>query len=149
MARPQGGEAGPGAEHTAPRGRRQAYWPADGKLTPEQLEALGTAHSGLAEVTMQELAVLVRCRAAKPLEAEELVRSLFEWFGGPLSTGEISGFIDRMVEQRFLVRFDAGTAFQTTALGWEVIEQSQRPMLKTAMWMIAGTAQAGDDDEAR
>ena len=98
---------------------------------------------------MQELAVLVRCRAAKPVEADELVRSLFEWFGGPLSIGEISGFIDRMVEQRFLVRFDASAAFQTTALGWEVIAQSQRPMLKTAMWMIAGTAQAGGDDEPR
>lgn len=108
-------------------------------------KALANLHSGLAQITVQEWAVLLRCKAFRPVEADELVKSLIDWFGAPLSAGEISEFISRMVTEGFLARFDGGELFQTTALGHDVLEQSQRPIMRAALWMF----QNKDEEEVQ
>ncbi len=115
-----------------------------GYFSNEQLEALANLHSGLAQITVQEWAVLLRCKAFRPVEADELVKSLIDWFGAPLSAGEISEFISRMVTEGFLARFYGGESFQTTALGHEVLEQSQRPIMRAALWMFQNKDEEGD-----
>lgn len=137
----------PGGEGDEGNGRERIERPSDhrsGPFTREQLEALANLPSGLAEISVQEWAILLRCKADRPVEADELVYSLLDWFGTPLSASEISDFINRMAEEGFLARFAEGSAFQTTSLGIQVLEQSNRPLLKGAIWSLQHRNEEGD-----
>ena len=105
-------------------------------LTEEMLAAIANSHSGLAEVCVQEWAVLLRCSAGSPVPAGDLVASLLEWFPVPLSAAEISGFIDRLVAQSFLLRGPEARTFQTTPLGEEVLRQCGTALIRGAMWVL-------------
>ena len=113
-------------------------------LTLAELEAAANCHSGLAQVSVQEWAVLLRCKGGTAVAADELVSSLIEWFAVPLSAPEISAIITRLAALGFLRRGDGGRAFQTTALGGAVLEQTQRPLIKGAMWILAHNENEGD-----
>jgi hypothetical protein len=105
-------------------------------LSTEQLAAIGNFHSGLAEVSVQQWAILLRCNGDKMVAVDELVSSLLDWFPTPLSAAEVSDFIDRLVGQQFLIRKTGGAGFQTTPRGAEVLSQTKVPLIKGAMWSL-------------
>lgn len=113
-------------------------------LSEEQLSALGTYHSGLAEVCLQEWAVLLRCNGDQLVPLDELVSTLFDWFRTPLSVGEIATFLDRLVERGFLLRGEGGREFQTSALGAAVLTQTQDPLIRGTMWVLTKNKNEGD-----
>lgn len=116
-----------------------------GQLTPEQLGAIASVHSGLAEVVIQEWAILLRCRGGCPVATGELVHSLFQWFACPLSAPELSDFLERLVARDWLVRLDEGRAFHTTGLGEEVLAQSEPALVRGTLWnLLSGPNSHGD-----
>jgi hypothetical protein len=115
-------------------------------LTEDMLAAIADSHSGLAEICVQEWAILLRCNVESPVAAGDLVASLLEWFPVPLSAAEISAFIDRLAGQGFLLRFPEGRTFQTAPLGEEVLRQCGTALIKGAMWVL--TRKDEDHDEA-
>lgn len=123
---------------------------ASGRLLSEaELAALGTFHSGMAEVSVQEWAILLRCQGASEVAADELVASLLDWFPAPLSLGEITTPIDRLIGAGFLVATERGQAFRTTRLGEAVLEQVHPPMIRGAMWVLGRKEEEGDRDDDR
>ncbi len=114
------------------------------ELTPEQLDAIAGAHSGLAEVLIQEWAILTRCRGGCPVATAELVHSLIQWFSSPLSAPELSLFLERLVARDWLVRLDEGRAFHTTGLGEEVLAQTEPALVRGTLWnLLSGPNSSG------
>lgn len=107
-----------------------------GALTPEQLDAIAGAHSGLAEVVIQEWAILMRCRGGCPVATGELVYSLLQWFSCPLSAPELGDFLERLVARDWLLRIDEGRAFHTTGLGEEVLAQTEPALVRGTLWNL-------------
>lgn len=118
-------------------------------LTEEQLAAIATSHSGLAEVSIQGWAILLRCKGGSDVAADELVASLIDWFPAVLSVEEISTQITRLVGEGYLARIERGRAFRTTRLGEAVLEQVHPPMIRGAMWMLGRLDEEGERDEDR
>jgi hypothetical protein len=116
--------------------RQAACCSPQSELTPEQLDAIAGAHSGLAEVVIQEWAILLRCRGGCPVATAELVRSLLQWFACPLSAPELSDFLERLVARDWLVRLDEGRAFHTTGLGEEVLAQTEPALVRGTLWNL-------------
>jgi len=114
-------------------------------LTGDMLAAIADSHSGVAEVCVQEWAILLRCNVESPVPASDLVASLLEWFPAPLSAAEISAFIDRLAGQGFLLRGPEARSFQTTPLGEEVLRQCGTALIKGGMWVL--TRKDEDHDE--
>lgn len=118
-------------------------------FTREQLDVLANLPSGLTRVSVQEWAVLLRCRADVAVAADELVASLIDWFPIPLSAGEISDLITRLADEGFLAREEAGAAYRTTPLGEEVLEETRQPLMKGALWLLSRNDDEGDSHVTR
>ncbi|MBV1692240.1 hypothetical protein KRR38_32410 [Novosphingobium sp. G106] len=114
------------------------------ELTPQQLDAIAGAHSGLAEVVIQEWAILLRCRGGCPVATAELVHSLLHWFSCPLSAPELSDFLERLIARDWLVCIDDGRAFHTTGLGEEVLAQTEPALVRGTLWnLLSGPNSSG------
>lgn len=114
-------------------------------LTREQLGAIAAAHSGLAEIVIQEWAILLRCRGGCPVATAELVHSLLQWFTLPLSVPELSHFLERLVARDWLVRLDGGRAFHTTGLGEAVLAQTEPALMRGTLWnLLSGPNSIGE-----
>lgn len=135
-----------GSDDHAPRGLRQfaGLDLPDVPLTDGQLDAIANFHSGMAQVSVQEWAILVRCRSERPVEADELVCTLLDWFEPMLSVGEITSSIGTLVDREFLVRCSDGSQFRTSARGEQVLHQAQLPLVKGTIWMLANKDDEGD-----
>lgn len=115
------------------------------ELSPEVMAAIAQSHSGLAEICIQEWAILLRCNVEPPVKLRDLVASLLEWFPAPLSAPEISGFIERLNTRGFLLQSKRGRALRTTPLGEEVLRQCAPPLIKGMVWVLTRK----DEDNAK
>ncbi|MCW2393562.1 hypothetical protein [Sphingobium sp. B11D3A] len=140
------GRSGAGRDRTS-KGK-----PARDALTHEQYDAILRTHSGLAQISIPELAILLRCRADRPVEGEEVVASLLTWFDRPISVEEVIGWLDRLMTLGWLEQIGQRQIYHTTALGREVVEQMRRPIMKAGIWTLTGgnilqEREASDEDE--
>lgn len=116
----------------------------DGLLSPEQLEAISGWHSGMAQVSVQELAILTRCKSDRFVAIDELIASLMEWFSPMLSVSEVCSFVTRLEGMELLCVGEDGRMLRTSARGEEVLDQVRGPLLKSSLWMLRRKDEEGD-----
>lgn len=93
-----------------------------------------SAHSGTPDITIQQWAILLRCKSDKPVSVEAVIRCAMEWFTPALSMSEITRAMDMLIHRGWLA-FDAfEQTAQATVDGRRVADLFVQPVSLADAW---------------